>query len=423
MTQLDRLLIPALRAYMGDWVYYIGAMKLSDVAARISFAGQIHQSAALRELIQRTLDESKHASQISAYLLRDRQRLFSSLVVGVYGGTPEWHEVKIRHVESLDPSLTNLDKSGVLGFLSLSGSEKLFALDGQHRVAGIKHAVAGNTNLGNEEVSIIFVSHRSTPDGLQRTRRLFTRLNRFAKPVRKEEIIALDEDDSVAILTRRFVDEEKDWRDKVSLHKTKAMPVTDQKSITTIGAIYDVLDSYLGATRDGWTEFKRMRPKDRELDAMMAEAKGLWRALAEAFPSFSKALKKADPTSVIAQARGPHGGEIFFRPIGLETIVRTIVNFRRNGVSLSRAVNQISKVRMDLAGPPWAGVFWNSAKSRMLSGSENKKVAQTLLYWLSGGNLSQIKSSEEQLRVELEGVLNKPAGSLDLAAFKQSAMR
>jgi hypothetical protein len=38
--------------------------------------------------------------------------------------------------------------------------------------------------------------------GLQGTRRLFTTLNRYAKHVHKTEILALDEADAMAILTR-----------------------------------------------------------------------------------------------------------------------------------------------------------------------------------------------------------------------------
>ena len=39
------------------------------------------------------------------------------------------------------------------------------------------------------------VMHKNTTDGLEATRRLFTTLNKTAKPVSKNAVIALDEDD------------------------------------------------------------------------------------------------------------------------------------------------------------------------------------------------------------------------------------
>lgn len=41
---------------------------------------------------------------------------------------------------------------------------------------------------------------------MQRSRRLFSTLNRYAKPVSMRDIIALDEDDVVAIASRDLID-------------------------------------------------------------------------------------------------------------------------------------------------------------------------------------------------------------------------
>ena len=84
------LLLPALRAKMGDWTYYIASMTLEELAQRVTTASAIHQSKGLDELIQRSL--SPRAEDIANYLLSQPQRLFGTLVVGVYGGEPEWLE-------------------------------------------------------------------------------------------------------------------------------------------------------------------------------------------------------------------------------------------------------------------------------------------------------------------------------------------
>lgn len=38
------LSIPSLRARMGDWIYYIGLLRMEEVAERISIAEEIHSS-------------------------------------------------------------------------------------------------------------------------------------------------------------------------------------------------------------------------------------------------------------------------------------------------------------------------------------------------------------------------------------------
>ena len=39
----ERLLLPALRAAMGDWTYYIASMTLEELAHRVTTATTLHQ--------------------------------------------------------------------------------------------------------------------------------------------------------------------------------------------------------------------------------------------------------------------------------------------------------------------------------------------------------------------------------------------
>ena len=56
-----------------------------------------------------------------------------------------------------------------LEFLRLDGTQTFFAIDGQHRVEGIKQALKKNSELEKEEVSIIFVAHQNDSSGMERT--------------------------------------------------------------------------------------------------------------------------------------------------------------------------------------------------------------------------------------------------------------
>lgn len=102
--------------------------------------------------------------------------------MGTYGGSPTWYELAIKNDDDELESRPDYIE-GTIGILKLNGSEVLFAIDGQHRVAGIIEAVDSKTELGDEEVCVIFLKgvtgeHRmDDPEGFERTRRLFTKLN------------------------------------------------------------------------------------------------------------------------------------------------------------------------------------------------------------------------------------------------------
>ena len=70
---------------------------------------------------------------------------------------------------------------------------------------------------------------------MQRSRRLFSTLNRYAKPVSMRDIIALDEDDVVAIASRDLIDTHPLFaRDRLLDSRTKAIPENNGKAFTGI---------------------------------------------------------------------------------------------------------------------------------------------------------------------------------------------
>src|SRR5690606_33481759 len=156
----------------GDWVYYSCLMTFDDLSKRVKTANEIHKSKSLSEFIQRQLNGSR-AKEISDYIINNESRFFNSIVVAVYGGSPEWYQLdNIRSVidteEDIKDSISE-DSLASVGFLSFSGEENLFALDGQHRLTGIKQSLKENKELRDEEISVIFVGHKNDDGGLKRT--------------------------------------------------------------------------------------------------------------------------------------------------------------------------------------------------------------------------------------------------------------
>lgn len=411
------LRVPALKAHIGDWIYYAAFLKIRDIAQRVFLAEEIHTHQGLRDMIQRAIDESRHAEAIKQYLLNKPQRFFNALVIGVYGGAPNFLELELHQGPRFDPTGLPDYFEGAFGILQFSGDEKLFAIDGQHRVVGIKKAVAQSQALGEEEVIALFVPHSHDAAGMERSRRLFTTLNRYAKPVSKMDIIALDEDDIVAIVTRMLVEQYNLFEKFVKIKKGKALLVQDSESFTTIETLYEAMDEYL-RDQTSWVDFKRTRPSDTRIKQYYSKAVTLWNAIQERFPAVRKLAVSEKGARVAGQFRGPHGGHLLFRPVGLLLVIEVLRRFLDSGEELSQILRRIAEAPMDLASDPWSGLLWNPVARRMVTAPENRYVAFKILYYGTGGNLRDLGTSAEAVRTEWAGILNRPTSEVSLRRWR-----
>ena len=418
MKNLTDLTIPALRAHMGDWVYYISFLRMNQIADQIHLAQEIHESNELRDMIQRRITD--RSGEISDYLLKQPQRFFNALIVGVYGGSPKWYELSIDTNLHFDAESLPRDLEGTLGVLRLDGTQTFFAIDGQHRVAGITQALKKNAELKREEVSVIFVAHRKDQEGMERTRRLFSTLNRYAKPVSKSEIIALDEDDIIAITTRELVEKHSLFQEKISLSKTKAIAVRDDRNFTTIVTLYDALEILFRTKGRGWTDFKRHRPDDNEISEFYAKSACFWDTMIEYFPPLQEVQVSQSDENIAGHYRHRGGGHLLFRPVGLLIIAQVVRQAKDSGLSEQEAIKRISEISMELTDEPWVGLLWDKINQRMISETTRQKVAKYLLFYMIGGNLSEMKTSTEDLQQEYAGLLNRAKSEVDLARYYSS---
>ncbi len=372
-TKKAPLILPALRGIMGDWVYYSCLMSLNDLSERVDYANEIHKSERLSEMIQRQLKSGDRSSQIAEYLGSQKERFFNSLVIATYRGQPNWHAISKVQPKGKRSELDGLDEATIesVGFLTLHGDETLFALDGQNRLAGIKKAVkAGIEHQPVDEVSVIFVAHEATKKGLERTRRLFTTLNKTARPVSKGDIIALDEDDVMAICVRRLIEETKLFpEDRIAFVASNNIPVKNTTSLTTIGNLYDILGILFTGTR--WelkkpkADLSRVRPSDSALREYFDYAQRYLLLLRDNFAeleAFFSSKDKEAVARVVKRYRGSHGGKVLFRPIGLEVITRVVASLT-SSMDLEQAVKLAARLPRDLTAPPFVGLIWDATRN------------------------------------------------------------
>lgn len=205
----NKLILPCLRGILGDWVYYSSIMTAKQVASWVEPAKSIKEAKSLDEYFQKTLKD--RGKKISKYLLENEHRFFNSIIVGVYDGIPDWIEFEIYNkVNELGGDADTTE--GTMGLLAFDSNIQMFAIDGQHRVEGIKkafHLDAGKHNqtqqiLKDDRFSVVFIAHIDDKEGRKRTRRLFSDINNKAKAVPKKDRIIIDEEDVSAIVTRKI---------------------------------------------------------------------------------------------------------------------------------------------------------------------------------------------------------------------------
>ena len=413
--QAGAFTLPALRASMGDRPYYVSTLTLADVAARVSFAKEIHSNKDLNDLIQRRLND-KRAKEISDYLIDERQRFFNSIVIGVYSGNPVWRDFEEIQASDETAPLDIPDfATETFGFLQLSGNEKLFAIDGQHRVAGIRMAIKKRPALSSERVSVIFIAHEPGEDGLQRTRRIFTILNKSAKPVLKGDIIALDEDDMMAICTRRLLDKDRMFsRGQVAMRLRNSLAPSDDSSWTTVTMIYDML-SILFTQAYPWSNGERrvsakslkVRRSDKNvIDNHYDFAVEYFKGMCGAFGEVSAALDGESTQDAVQANRHSDGGNVLFRPLGQKMFTQIFADASKSK-SMSQTFELMSKLPTNLNDRPYVSLIWDESKGKMINSSAETSLCRDVLRHMIGIETQRSESSLQKRYAEYIGADEK----------------
>jgi len=383
--------LPCLKGRIGDWFYYSSTIPFEEIAKRVKLPNEIDKkykdpTLKLGEWIQRDIG-SKRIDPIAHYLLHQKERFFNSIVLGIYDGEPSWQEFEIKIGETTEKSqLSEKDLrhfSETFGILRLSGNESIFAIDGQHRVMGIRKAIMDKPKeFQYDEVSVIFIAHKTDENGRKRTRRLFSTLNRYAKPVNKGEIIALSEDDNCAIITRMLIDNNKYLKNRIAVNKNKPISQNNNKDFTSVIMLYDIVYRVLtnknivgyagdvnGRDKNGYTN---TRQKETEVRKDYKIVEELFEKLFTQIPAFKKFF--VDNKIINREEKS---SSLLFKVIG-QNILFDVIKAAINENKLDEAIKLFVDQDFSLNNPIWKSVFWDNEKQSLITDVANQKYAKFL---------------------------------------------
>jgi DNA sulfur modification protein DndB len=389
----EKLILPALRAKMGDWIYYVTIMSFNEIAKRLSMADEIHKSEGLKTLIQREVKD--RTKGIVEYLKSQEQRFFNSLIIGLYGGNPQYQEIILEKYSGIEEiELNYLNRT--FGILRLDGNEKLFAIDGQHRTKAIKDSLKEKPTLGDEENTIIFVAHKNDDKGMIRTRRLFSTLNRYAKPVSKSEIIAIDEEDNCAIITRNLVEDFELLKDIVLFNQNRSINNKNKSSFTNIIVLYDFITTILtnqkvfghGVKGEDYLMFTHRRTSEKIIHTKQQTIENLFTEIFEIIPSLNGFLKRK---LVNREAKTT---SLLFKPIGQNILYQTL-KLAIEHKKKNKLLKYFAKDNFNLQNRIWKKVFLDEETGRIKTDKELQKYAFYLILKSIGINLPLTKKDQE----------------------------
>lgn len=386
--------VAAIRGKMGIWTYYVTAMSFEDIAQYVGpITKEISNNESFSDMLQRAITDN--VDGIKEYLLNQKERFFNALVLAVYDGKPEWFELEIE-IEDY--------RTYSVGVLELSGDETIFPVDGQHRVEGIRKAIQENPDLMNEKVPVIMIGHEDSTIGKQRTRRLFSTLNRRARKVNDNELIALDEDDVVAVATREIIENNPLFAGgRIVNIGNKNIQSSNHIAFTSIIELYqcnkiifDYITSKEGIKKKEKERLLLYRPQNDVTDKYISEINDFWTSMISDIPSLKEYVETEEEQIVGLNVRNEDGGHLLFRPVALTQYIIALCEYMsKMECDIHAAITALNNVPFSINESPWLNVIWT--QDNKINGRIRKKDVKNFMLYCADPQILNDKEKNSML--------------------------
>ncbi len=327
----------AARGQMGELEFYVTSMRLGEVAKSVGYAEREVGGGAetTPELLrQRKLNMSRVRQDMVPYLVDKPDHFFSALTVEIVPVDPDTLPRFEAGADSPD-----------FGRIVLDGSERLQAIDGQHRLKAIQLALEEQPELAKESVAVVLIPHR----GVKRSQQLFSDLNRYAKNPSKTLNILFEHREFEANVAKLWASHCLAFRDGRTNMETNSL-VAKSRHIITLSVLYECVRDLLDRnyTKKVWANRASM-----EVDAL-----AVGREFAECYdeivvpslPELGAVIAgKVKPVEVRSRY-------IYSHSVGWRAIAQAISRAKLQRTNWKDVVEQgVKAIDWRLANPEWEG--------------------------------------------------------------------
>ena len=406
--------LPALRGEFGKTEYFLTAMNIGEFLRNVRFPQELPgwDVMSIEDKFQREISFTRVRDAIAPYFASDPDRFSSALVLAVMN-----HEdMKFEPLSSMGgvggrgggggSSVPQLYQSAArdMGFLTLQGTEILVPLDGQHRAKAFQFAIEGSDNngrnipglksnpdLAKDQVAVILVRFEE-----RRSRFIFNKLNRYAKPTTKSDNLITDDDDALAVITRGLIG--KDGVLPAQMVRIGGNTLTaSAREFTTLSTFYECNTALAkGLKLVGSGKITDMPPDQR--DILEEELKKEWQRLFDKVDLWRAALSDTSEKGDLERIR-IREETLLGKPIGQLSVIQGYMTMREKcvGVSEDDLCNRINRIDWDVKTPMWHGVLMNP-NGRVMSGRGTVNLARQFIAHLGGVRLTE-KENEDLLEL------------------------
>ena len=401
----------------------------------------------IKSVMQRAPDWTRQIA-LTAYLLSNRNHKFTSILAVI---EPEWiNNPKDKNWGDDGRALKNsiefeaLDSSGSIGLINIS-NQTIFALDGQHRIMGIKgvqELISGQifyltknkkqkgdpisksdffkmikaeeTDLRkilNETMSIEFIpaviKGETRDEARARLRSYFVSINKNAKKISKGEGDLLDEDDGYKVVAKELALEHPLFKDPANeKHRInmqdQALPASSNW-ISTIVAINNMSEKYLSQSKiernERWKGILNgkisIRPPEDELTEATKEFRQFLDIVNKLtiFQKINRGGEVKKLREFPSEKNPDFEGHLLMRPIGQQILADAVGRMVSNGWKLDDIYQNLEKIdqasHFNTFNPSsiFYGITYDFNKKGMITDTTTQDRAADYLVYLLHGEL------------------------------------
>ena len=404
--------VPAIRGRLGDTDYYVLSMKAQELVNTVripkDMPGWDDQS--VEERYQREIDFRRVRLQIAPYLAKDSSRFFGALIVAVINFDESVSFEPLAEVATR--GLPGLYRAAAadMGFLTFSGGEMMVPLDGQHRLKAIQFAMTGvdekshpidnitpSTALAQEDVTVILVAYEE-----KKARKIFTKVNRYAKKTTTGQEYVTDDDDVLAVLTREVANGLVGGR--LAKFTSNTLRPKDAE-FTTLAILYNCNEEIVKHTFAEGKLDKTHLPDTAKQRLFRKKVMDVWTTVLEGIEVFADALDDKEESGD-AKRREIRKTNLLGRPVAQECLVRAFVRLTGAPTNMSAedACARLNRLPWSMSEDNlqrvWQRVLWNGGVDGKIV-TKNRRLATGLIAYLAGERLD--KEAIDRLREEYRG--------------------
>ena len=399
---------PAMKAQLGTTSYYIFSMKAKELTEKVKPLQEQEtedlKDMTIEERYQRKLNYNRVRRQIAPYFANNDDRFCGAVIVSAHNFKEEEAFEPLSDLQDI-PKLYEA-AARTMGFLIFRGGEVLAPLDGQHRLKALQFAITGKDEkdkdiqeiepcikLADEDITVILVPYEK-----EIARKIFTRVNRYAKKTTAGENYITDDDDIIAVLARTISN---DVIHESRLVKDKGNTLTSKDEFfTTLTNIYNCNKYFLEHKFPKKKIDTEKLPDKSTQELYKKRLTSFWTVLLSKIEVFSDLL--IDPKNEEKgddNRREIRKSNLLGKPVGQECLMRAFVRLTLPPTNFSpeEACNELNSLPWELSKDNlkvWDRVLWTGGTDDGKILTKKRELATRIIAYLSGEKLNDEQKDE-----------------------------